>query len=52
MTPRVTNQPRVAADWTLGLTNQPRPQNVRVLIANLAKEYHAEYKNSANHLVS
>ena len=28
MTPRVTNQPRAAADWTLGLTNQPRPQNL------------------------
>ena len=32
MTPRVTNQPRAAGDWTLGLTNQPRPQNLRVLL--------------------
>ena len=33
MTPRVTNQPRAVGDWTLGLTNQPRPQNLRVLLA-------------------
>ena len=31
MTTRVTNQPRAAGDWTLALTNQPRPQNLRVL---------------------
>ena len=41
MTPRVTNQPRAAGDWTLGLTNQPRPQNLRVLLTNSAKKWNA-----------
>ena len=34
ITPRVTNQPRALADWALGLTNQLRPPNARVLLTN------------------
>jgi hypothetical protein len=41
--PQGTNQPRDAADWTLRLTNQPRPQNLRVLLTISAKKWNAEF---------